>query len=93
MARYKNAVISKDKNGVRYYRSTIVRGIPLKDSDEFVFPLDGERFDSLAQKYYGDSNLWWIIAKANNMSGGQIGLSPEKRIRIPIDIQSILDSV
>ena len=93
MARYKNAVISKDKNGVRYYKPTMVKSIPLKDSDKFVYPVYGERFDSLAQKYYGDSNLWWIIAKANNMSGGQLGLSPEKRIRIPIDIQSILDSV
>jgi len=65
----------------------------LKDSDRFIFPLDGERFDTLAQKFYGDSNLWWIIAKANNMSDGTIGLDPEKRIRVPIDIQSILDSV
>ena len=93
MARYKNAVISKDKNGVRYYKSTIVRGIPLKDSDKFVFPLDGERFDSLAQKYYGDSNLWWIIAKANNMIDGTMGLDPEKRVRVPLDIEKILQSV
>jgi hypothetical protein len=93
MARYRNASILRDRDGKRYYRPTIIRGIPLKDSDKFIFPLDGERFDSLAQKYYGDSNLWWIIAKANNMSDGSIGLDPEKRIRIPIDIQSILDSV
>jgi hypothetical protein len=93
MARYRNASILRDRDGKRYYRPTIIRGIPLKDSDKFIFPLDGERFDSLAQKYYGDSNLWWIIAKANNMSDGSIGLDPEKRIRIPIEIQSILDSV
>ena len=93
MARYRNASILRDRDGKRYYRPTIIRGIPLKDSDKFIFPLDGERFDSLAQKYYGDSNLWWIIAKANNINDGSIGLNPEKRIRIPIDIQSILDSV
>ena len=84
MARYKNAVISKDKNGVRYYKSTIVKDIPLKDSDKFVFPLDGERFDSLAQKYYGDSNLWWIIAKANDMSTNNIPAG--KVLRIPANI-------
>ena len=93
MARYKNAIISKDKNGIRYYRATILTAIPLKDSDQFVYPKSGDRFDTMAQKYYGDSNLWWIIAKANNISGGQIGLDPEKKIRIPIDIQSVLDSV
>ena len=47
----------------------------------------------LAQRYYGDSNLWWIIAKANNMSKGQIGVDPEKKLRIPQEIDSILDSV
>ena len=72
MARYKNSVVSKDKNGKRYFRS---------------------EFDTLAQNYYGDSNLWWIIAKANNINDGSIGLDPEKRIRIPIEIQPILDSV
>ena len=93
MARYRNASILRDRDGKRYYRPTIIRGIPLKDSDQFIFPLVGERFDSLAQKYYGDSNLWWIIAKANNINNGSIGLDPEKRIRIPIEIQPILDSV
>ena len=93
MARYKNALILKDKNGKRYYRSSIVRGIPLRDSDKFISPRDGDRFDTLAQQYYGDSNLWWIIAKANNINDGSIGLKPEKRIRIPTEIQSILDSV
>ena len=93
MARYKNSVVSKDKNGKRYFRPEIIRGIPLRDSDKFIFPLVGDRFDTLAQKYYGDSNLWWIIAKANNINDGSIGLKPEKRIRIPTEIQSILDSV
>ena len=93
MARYRNASVLRDKNGKRYYRPTIVRGIPLKDSDKFIFPNDGDRFDTLAQNFYGDSSLWWIIAKANNVNDGSIGLNPEKRIRIPIEIQSILDSV
>ena len=93
MARYKNSVVSKDKNGKRYFRPEIIRGIPLRDSDKFIFPLVGDRFDTLAQKYYGNSNLWWIIAKANNINDGSIGLKPEKRIRIPTEIQSILDSV
>jgi len=93
MARYRNALILRDRDGKRYYKSTIVRGIPLKDSDKFIFPNDGDRFDTLAQNFYGDSSLWWIIAKANNVNDGSIGLNPEKRIRIPIEIQSILDSV
>ena len=92
-SRYKEAVILKDNDGKRYYRPTVVRGIPLKDTDRFIYPVDGDRFDTLAQRFYGDSNLWWIIAKANNINDGSIGLDPEKKIRIPIEIQPILDSV
>ena len=86
MARYKNAVISKDKNGVRYYKSTIVKDIPLKDSDKFVFPLDGERFDSLAQKYYGDSNLWWFIARVNNLK--TMNIPAGTSLRIPLTTEN-----
>ena len=93
MARHKNALVLKDRDGKRYYRPTIVRGIPLRDSDKFIYPRDGDRLDTLAQQHYGDSNLWWIIAKANNINNGSIGLEPEKRIRIPTEIQLILDSV
>ena len=89
--RYKNTPVRKDKNGVRYYRPTIVPNIPITDGDQYVFPFDGDRLDSLAQRYYGDSNLWWIIAKANNINNGQIGLDPEKMIRIPGDISKIIN--
>lgn len=93
MARYRSATFRRDGNGKRYYVPTIVPNIPISDGDVFLRPQVGERFDSLAQKFYGDSNLWWIIAKANNLSSGQIVLDPEKKIRIPMNIQPILDDV
>ena len=91
--RYRNNIIKKDKDNVRYFKPRIIPNVPIKDSDIFVYPVYGDRFDTLAQKFYGDSNLWWIIAKANNINDGSIGLKPEKRIRIPVEIQSILDSL
>ena len=78
---------------MRYFLPTIVPQIPLSDSDIFIRPVVGERFDSLAQKFYGDSSLWWIIAKANNLSNGSIVLDSEKKIRIPINIQVILSNL
>jgi len=91
--RYKNTLIFRDKNRKRYYRPTIVPNIPLSDSDVFVYPKVGERLDSLAYQFYGDSNLWWIIAKANELTNGQIGLNSEVKIRIPVNIQPILESL
>tara|TARA_R100000005_G_C4976351_1_gene187620 strand:+ start:33 stop:311 length:279 start_codon:yes stop_codon:yes gene_type:complete len=91
--RYKNASVVRDKNRKRYYRPTIIPNIPLSDSDVYVYPKVGERLDLLAYQFYGDSNLWWIIAKANELTNGQIGLSSEKKIRIPVNIQSILENL
>ena len=91
--RYRNNKIRKDKNNIRYYKARIIPNIPIKDTDIFIYPLYGDRFDTLAQRYYEDSNLWWIIAKANEISRGQIGLDPEKVIRIPGDIERILNNM
>ena len=91
--RYRNNLVKKDKDNKRYYKPTIVPNIPIKDSDIFVYPLYGDRFDTLAQRYYEDPNLWWIIAKANEMSGGQISPNPEVKLRIPMVIDDILEAV
>ena len=91
--RYKTAKIRKDKNGTRYYKPTIVPNVPIKDSDIFVYPVYGDRFETIAQRYYNDSTLWWIIAKANELSKGQISPDPLKKLRIPTEIDDILESV
>ena len=91
--RYKNNTIKKDINNVRYYKPRIIPNVPIKDTDIFVYPLYGDRFDTIAQRYYNDSNLWWIIAKANEISNGKISPDPLKKLRIPTEIGDILDSV
>ena len=91
--RYSNTIIKKDKDGKRYYKPTIVPNIPIKDSDIFVYPVYGDRFDIIAQKYYGDSNLWWIIAKANELSRGELSPNPGFKLRIPTEIDDILEAV
>ena len=91
--RYDTAKVKKDKNGTRYYKPTVVPNVHIKDSDIFVYPIYGDRFDTIAQRYYNDSSLWWIIAKANDLSKGQISADPLKKIRIPTEIDDILESV
>ena len=85
--RYRKEKILKDKNGIRYYKPTIVQNIPLQDTDRFIFPFDGDRLDIIAQRYYGDSNLWWVIAKSNvDLFDGGIFLKPGEEYRIPTDL-------
>ena len=92
-SRYNNTKIKLSKEGKRVLKPTIYPKIPIKDSDIFIYPKFGDRLDNLAQKYYGDVSLWWILAKANNLDEAHIGLESDKQIRIPIDISPILNKL
>tara|TARA_R100000234_G_C4994229_1_gene177026 strand:- start:1369 stop:1668 length:300 start_codon:yes stop_codon:yes gene_type:complete len=92
-SRYANTPLKKNKDGKRVFKPTVYPKIPIKDSDIFVYPKFGDRLDNLAHKYYGDVSLWWIIAKANGLDKAEIGLDVEKQIRIPTDIQPILNKL
>ena len=92
-SRYNHTRTKIRKDGKRVLKPTIYPKIPIRDSDIFIYPKFGDRLDNLAFKYYGDVSLWWIIAKANDLSSAHIGLEVDNQIRIPIDIQSILDKL
>ena len=89
MKRYTRTRKKLDNSGVRVYATTYYPQIPIEDSDTFIYTKDGDRFDTLAYKFYGDSTYWWIIAKANGIRG-KLGLKPGTPIRIPGDIVGIL---
>jgi len=89
MNRYSYTKVKKDKNGVRSLKITRYPEILVRDTDTFHFARDFERFDWLAHKYYNDSTLWWILAKANGYSHESRPKVGDK-IRIPRDINSIL---
>ena len=92
-SRYRFTSLKKNKDGKRVFKPTMYPKIPIKDSDIFIYPKFGDRLDNLAHKYYGDVSLWWIIAKANNLDKAEIGLNVEKQIRIPTDIQPIINKL
>ena len=93
MSRYDHTVVKHRPDGKRVLKPTMYPKIPIKDSDIFIYPRFGDRLDNLAQKYYGDVSLWWIIAKANNLDKAEIGLNVEKQIRIPMNIDLILNKL
>ena len=90
MSRYRFTGIKIDKDtGNRVQKITLYPEIRINDGDIFVYPIDGDRLESLAHRYYGDSTLWWIIAKANNIRDGSFGLPPAEKLRIPGNVQQI----
>ena len=90
-SRYKDTAIKLNRKKKPVFKPTMYPKIPLRDSDVFIYPKFGDRLDNLAHKYYGDVSLWWIIAKANNLDAAHIGLEVDNQIRIPINIDFILN--
>ena len=91
MKRYETTPIKTDKSGIRVYSTTYYPDIPLDDSDDFISIIDGDRVDLVANRYYGDVSLWWVIAKANGIKG-KAALTPGDVLRIPGNINRIIEN-
>ena len=96
MNRYKQISLlnnSPIEPGKRFYATTKYPEIPLSTRDIYVISQKSDRYDILANQYYGDKSLWWIISIANP-SITQNTLYPPVgvQIRIPTDISGILSS-
>tara|TARA_R100001594_G_scaffold72697_1_gene107318 strand:- start:541 stop:834 length:294 start_codon:yes stop_codon:yes gene_type:complete len=89
MKRYDNNKTKIDKDGKRVYTTTYYPKIPLSNSDQFIQTKEGSRLDNIAQTFYGDSTLWWVIAQANGIRGFT-SLKSGVKLRIPSNISSII---
>jgi nucleoid-associated protein YgaU len=57
----------------------------------YVITTVGDRLDSLANSYYNDSTLWWVIAAANNnATKGALYPTPGTQLRIPTNLNAVL---
>jgi nucleoid-associated protein YgaU len=91
MNRYKDIQILKNPNNIRYYAENKYPEIPLTENDVWVITTIGDRYDLLAQQYYGDKSLWWIIASANNNVPKNSLYTPVgTQLRIPNDVNGVL---
>lgn len=90
ISRYQNNPTKKTIDGREVYQSKIYPNIELRDTDLYVATELGDRLDTLAHQFYNDSSLWWIIASANNIHNGQIGLAEGTILRIPEAYISII---
>ena len=89
-SRYSNTKIKRDKSGIRAYNTTYYPDIPIRNEDQFIYPHFGQRLDTLAYTFYGDSTLWWVIAKANGIRG-KLNTPQDTEIRIPGNLPQVLE--
>lgn len=82
MNRYEYAKLD-NVTGRRAYASIRLVDIPKSYADRYIFSKEGDRLDLLAYEFYGDTQLWFILASANNLGKGTMLVPPGLQLRIP----------
>jgi hypothetical protein len=93
MYRYQNIAVTKQAPALpQYFVNNIYPDIPLSNDDNYVITTLGDRLDLLANDFYGDVDLWWIIASANSLTGDSLFPPIGMQLRIPVNVQDIINS-
>ena len=88
-----NRVRQNATTGVRMSMGNKYPQVPLTQEDTYVYASEGDRFDTLAQQYYGDSTMWWIISIANeSLKQNSYYLPLGVQIRIPANVAEIMSN-
>ena len=91
MKRYKTIPKTKSPSGKRIYKTVRYPEIPRSIDDVYVYTTIGDRFDTLAKQFYGDSSLWWIISIANdNLLQNSLIPPVGSQIRIPSNTSDVI---
>lgn len=92
MNRYQNINIKK-QNGRQVYVTTRYPDIPLSSDDIYIHSRQNDRFDILANEFYQDKSLWWVISIANPIVPQNTLVIPEGiQIRIPSNPSLVIDN-
>ena len=91
-SRYENTKVAKSKptkkrnKSVLKYQTTIYDKVPELNTDMHVISTEGDRLDNLATQFYGNPNLWWFLARVNNIS--TMNVPAGTKMRIPANVDS-----
>lgn len=69
--------------GVSFWELDNLPTVPIQPTDFYIVVNITDRIDNLAFSYYGDPNLWWVIALANDLYLLPTDLQVGSTIRIP----------
>jgi nucleoid-associated protein YgaU len=92
MSRYQTSKQLKTPSGKRRINTVIIPPVPETDLDTYIEVTSTDRLDKIANQFYGDANLWWVIASTNGLGKGTLIVEENQIIRIP-SIASIQDLI
>lgn len=92
MNRYETRTILRTSDNKPYIRQKYYPNIPLSENDVYIITTVGDRLDTLSYSFYGDAEMWWVISMANNnVTRGSLYPTPGTQLRIPTDINTVLN--
>ena len=85
MGRYDNTKINKDEQYNKLkYKTTIYNKVPEKNDDMYFIAQEGDRCDNLANRFYGNPQLWWFVARVNHLK--TMNIPAGTSLRIPVSV-------
>jgi hypothetical protein len=87
--RYSNIPTMLKTGKGRVYDSVLLPNIDATDRDIVVITVQGDRLDLLANEYYQDPSMWWVIALKNDMTEVDISMKEGIVLRIPSRTEAI----
>lgn len=81
--RYENIKTRKTISGKIGYLPTTYPSVALSNEDYYIIAREQDRMDLLANDFYGDPTLWWVIAMANDLDRDSVFPPLGFQLRIP----------
>ena len=91
MKRYENIKVLQSAEGKQYTTTVAYPDAPISENDYYIITTAGDRYDTLADQFYKDHTLWWVIASANNSERASLIVEPGIQLRIPGNIDTIIN--
>jgi hypothetical protein len=93
MSRTKFSQVKKRIDGKQHYQTLIFPTFEERSDDIVIQINDYTRLDVIANDFFKDSTLWWIISVYNNLDGSSLYTTGKQYLRIPSDIQTVYNKI
>ena len=88
--RYQTIKTEKKISGKVGYLPTVYPSLDLSNNDFYIIVREEDRMDLIAQDFFGDSTLWWLVASANDLPGDSMYPPLGFQLRIPGNLNNAL---
>lgn len=93
MSRTKFYKTKKRIDGKQQYTSFVFPSFNESADDIVINVSEYDRLDVLAEQFFNDPTLWWVISVYNNISEPSLYVNNRTYLRIPNDIQKVFSKI